>query len=144
MMRVYVNEAFHALGLALRAPKDGDAGYDLYAVESVEIGAGARALIPTGIHVEIPAGYVGLVKDRSSVAVAGLHCMAGVIDAAYRGEIKILLLNTNNTPYHVIAGQKIAQMIVVPYYAQAVESVETLEALSQTERGADGFGSTGR
>lgn len=143
-MRVYVNEAFRALGLELRAPKDGDAGYDLYALDAVEIKAGERALIPTGVHVEIPMGYVGLVKDRSSMAVAGLHCMAGVIDAAYRGEIKILLLNTNAAPYQVTTGQKIAQMIVVPYYAQSIETVESLEALSQTERGAGGFGSTGR
>lgn len=143
-MRVYVNEAFRALGVTLRAPQDGDAGYDLYAVDAVEIAAGERALIPTGVHVEIPTGYVGIIKDRSSMALAGLHCMAGVIDAAYRGEIRILLLNTNKTPYHVTTGQKIAQMLVVPYYGQVLETVETLEALSATERGAGGFGSTGR
>lgn len=143
-MRVYVNDVFRALGLTFRAPNAGDAGYDLYAVESVEIAAGGRELIPTGLHVEIPAGYVGLVKDRSSMAVAGLHTMAGVIDAAYRGEVKILLLNTNSEPYRVEAGQKIAQMLIVAYYAQAVETVETLDALTSTERGAGGFGSTGR
>lgn len=143
-MRVYVNEAFRTLGLKLSAPKPGDAGYDLFALESVSLPAGQRGLIPTGVHVEIPAGYVGLIKDRSSMAVAGLHTMAGVIDASYRGEIKIVLLNTNVEAYQVTAGQKIAQMIVVPVYTEALEITDSLESLSITERGAGGFGSTGR
>ncbi|HRL11013.1 MAG TPA: dUTP diphosphatase [Aggregatilineales bacterium] len=143
-MRVYVNETFLALGLTLTAPRPGDAGYDLYAVETLQIVPGGRGLIPTGVHVEIPEGYVGLVKDRSSMALKGLHTMAGVVDAGYRGEIKIVLLNTTGEPVTIDAGQKVAQMIVVPVYTQALETVESLEALSATERGAGGFGSTGR
>jgi dUTP pyrophosphatase len=143
-MRVYVNETFLALGLTLTAPRPGDAGYDLYAVETLQIVPGGRGLIPTGVHVEIPEGYVGLVKDRSSMALKGLHTMAGVVDAGYRGEIKIVLLNTTGEPVTIDARQKVAQMIVVPVYTQALETVESLEALSATERGAGGFGSTGR
>ena len=143
-MRVYVDERFKALGLSFSAPRTGDAGYDLFAVESVTVKAGERALISTGIHMEIPEGYVGLVKDRSSIAVAGLHTMAGVIDAAYRGEVRVLLLNTNATDYHIEAGQKIAQVVVLPAFVEAVQTVDSLEALSTTERGAGGFGSTGK
>jgi dUTP pyrophosphatase len=143
-MRVYVNETFRGLGLTLSAPRAGDAGYDLFAVEAVTVAAGQRGLIPTGVHVEIPDRWVGLVKDRSSMALKGLHTLAGVVDAGYRGEIKVVILNTTTEPVTIEVRQKVAQMIVVPVYTQALDVVETLEALSATERGAGGFGSTGR
>jgi dUTP pyrophosphatase len=102
-----------------------------------------RALIETGLHLEIPMGYVGLVKDRSSIASAGLHTMAGVIDASYRGEVKVLMVNLSDAPYTVSVGQKIAQLVVMPIYAQSVDIVETLDDLTETARGDGGFGSTG-
>ena len=143
-MRVFFTDAFRRQNLTFTAPRAGDAGYDVYALEAATITPGGRALIPTGLHVEIPDGYVGLIKDRSSMAVGGIHTMAGVIDSAYRGELKILLLNTNPAEYSVKVGQKIAQLIVVPYHDSAVEVVEQLEQLSVSDRGQGGFGSTGQ
>ncbi len=143
-MRVFFSDEFRAANLTFAAPKPGDAGYDLYALDSCVIESGERAMIRTGLHVEIPDGYVGLIKDRSSMAAAGLHTMAGVIDSSYRGELKIILLNTNKTEYTISTGQKIAQMLVIRYYAEAVQVVDQLEQLSSSERGAGGFGSTGK
>jgi len=142
-MRVFFSDAFRRQNLTFTAPRNGDAGYDLYALEAATLTAGSRMLIPTGLHVEIPEGYVGLVKDRSSMAVAGVHTMAGVIDSSYRGELKILLLNTNPADYTVKIGQKIAQLIVVPYYGHTVEVVDQLDQLTSSDRGQSGFGSTG-
>lgn len=142
-MRVYKNEKLKALDIDFASPRLGDAGYDLYSIGEYTVAPQARVLVETGLHLEIPLGYVGLVKDRSSVASAGLHTMAGVIDASYRGELKILLLNVGQETYTIKVGQKIAQMIVVPVYTDAIEVVETLEILSDTERGTGGFGSTG-
>ena len=142
LMRVYFTDEFRRQQSTFSAPRPGDAGYDLRALEAVALAPGSRTLIATGICVEIPAGCVGLIKDRSSMALAGLHTMAGVIDASYRGEIKVLLLNTGNL-YQISSGQKIAQLIVVPCYSQPLEPVATLEALSASERGQAGFGSTG-
>ena len=146
-MRVYLNDAFRMmaddLNIAFAAPADGDAGYDLYATETISIPPGGRGSVPTGIHIEIPPGYVGLVKDRSSVASAGIHTLAGVIDAGYRGEIKLVLLNTNTESISIERGRKIAQMLIVAYYAESVEAVATLDDLSGTKRGQGGFGSTG-
>ncbi|HEX2619194.1 MAG TPA: dUTP diphosphatase [Phototrophicaceae bacterium] len=143
-MRVYLSEAFKELNIQFREPKPGDAGYDLYSVEHHAIRPGGRALIKTGIHVEVPEGYVGLMKDRSSMALAGLHTMGGVIDSSYRGELMVILLNTNEDIYHVQVGQKIAQMVVIPCYTQPIQAVASAEELSETERGSSGFGSTGQ
>ena len=142
-MRVYKNEKLQALGIDFVAPRLGDAGYDVYAVETCVFMPMERALIETGLHLEIPTGYVGLVKDRSSIASAGLHTMAGVIDASYRGEVKVLMINLSDAPYTVSVGQKIAQLVVMPIYAQSVDVVETLDDLTETARGDGGFGSTG-
>lgn len=143
-MRVFFSPEFRERNLKFAAPKPGDAGYDLYALEGCTLPPGERALIRTGLHVEIPNQHVGLIKDRSSMALAGLHVMGGVIDSSYRGELKILLLNTNQTEYAVSPGQKIAQMVVVSYYAEPVTVVDQLEQLSESDRGASGFGSTGQ
>ncbi len=143
-MRVYKNEKLQALNIDFSAPRDGDAGYDLYSIGEYTIPPQGRVLVETGLHVEIPHNYVGLVKDRSSVASAGLHTMAGVIDSSYRGEVKILLLNVGQEAYTISVGQKIAQMVVIPVYVEAVDVLDSLEALTDTERGAGGFGSTGK
>ena len=142
-MRVYRNKKLRALGIEFAAPRAGDAGYDLFVVEGCRIEPGQRALLETGLHLEIPAGFVGLVKDRSSMAAAGLHTLAGVIDSAYRGELKILLVNLTDDTVHISAGQKIAQLLILPVTSPAVEYVDSLDDLSSTERGAGGFGSTG-
>lgn len=142
-MRVYRNEKLRALGIEFRAPRAGDAGYDLCAIAARRVESGQRALVDTGLHLEIPPGYVGLVKDRSSVASAGIHTLAGVIDSAYRGELKILIANLGDSPYQIREGQKIAQLLILPVYGEAVNYVDSLADLTSSERGAGGFGSTG-
>lgn len=142
-MRVYLTEAFRALGLSFSAPRPGDAGYDLYAVEPATLAPGAQAAIRTGIHVELPPGFVGIIKDRSSMALRGIHTYGGVIDSSYRGELKVILNNLSETAQTIAPGQKFAQMVIIAHYAEPVEVVRSLEALSNSDRGEGGFGSTG-
>lgn len=118
-----------------------DAGMDLYSCETIIVQPGERKLIPTGIAMAIPIGYVGLIWDKSGIAANhGLKTMAGVIDSGYRGEIKILIHNLSNQPYTVQAGTKVAQMLIQPVVQD--EIVEVAE-LGDTSRGEGGFGSTG-
>lgn len=119
----------------------GDAGADLRAVETRVIAPRSRELIATGIRLEIPEGYAGLIWPRSGLAVKlGLDCGAGVIDSHYRGEIKVLLFNHSDTEIHIQSGDRIAQLII-----QKVETVEFKfsDQLSETARNTMGFGSTG-
>lgn len=120
----------------------GDAGFDLYAIESVSIPVGARVLVSTGIAIEIPDGYVGLIWDKSGLSmVHGLKNLGGVVDAGYRGEIKAGMINLSNEDYTITAGHKVAQMLI-----QKVEHAEIKEVteLSDSTRGHGGFGSTGK
>ncbi|KIE50190.1 MAG: deoxyuridine 5'-triphosphate nucleotidohydrolase [marine actinobacterium MedAcidi-G2B] len=126
--------------------KEGDAGADLVANENVMLPpAGGRALISTGVAIAIPEGYAGFVQPRSGLAAKhGVTCLntPGLIDSGYRGELKVLLVNTDpETPFAVVKGERIAQLVI-----QRVESVEFIEveALSDSDRGSGGFGSTGR
>ncbi|MEO2043899.1 MAG: dUTP diphosphatase [Nitrospinaceae bacterium] len=119
----------------------GDAGADLRAAEPKIIAPRSRELIATGISLELPVGYVGLIWPRSGLAVKrGLDCGAGVIDSHYRGEIKVLLFNHSATEIRIQLGDRIAQLIV-----QKVETVEFKfsDRLSETVRNTSGFGSTG-
>jgi len=119
-----------------------DAGLDLFAAEKIVISAGSRALISTGIAMEIPDGFVGLIWDKSGIATKhGLKTLAGVVDAGYRGDVKVGLVNLSNTDYNIEIGDKIAQMLI-----QKVEHINITEItkLSDTSRGANGFGSTGK
>jgi len=123
----------------------GDAGLDLYAREDALLTAGGgRALVPTGISIAIPVGYCGLVMPRSGLALKhGISVVnaPGLIDAAYRGEIKVILLNTDpSEPFHVHRGDRIAQLVV-----QRVEEVawQEVEQLDGDDRGG-GFGHSGR
>jgi dUTP pyrophosphatase len=122
-----------------------DAGCDLFAREPVVLASGGgRALVPTGLALAIPPGYVGFVMPRSGLALrSGITCLntPGVIDPQYRGELKVLLVNTDpESDYLVRRGDRIAQLVV-----QKVESVDWLEVdeLDATARDAFGFGSTG-
>jgi dUTP pyrophosphatase len=120
------------------------AGLDLYADADVLVSSGASVMLGTGIAIEIPMNHVGLVAIRSSVGKAGvaLANSVGVIDSDYRGELKLCLTYTAGSGGHYIRkGQAIAQLIVTPYHH--VELVE-VDALSTTDRGAGGFGSTGK
>ena len=122
-----------------------DAGLDLYALEPVELWAGARAAVRTGIAVEIPPGQAGLVLPRSGLAERhgiALVNAPGLIDSGYRGELRVLLLNTDpDRAFTVQAGDRIAQLVLVRIETPdiVVESPE----LTRSERGAEGFGSSG-
>jgi dUTP pyrophosphatase len=123
---------------------DDDAGLDLRAVEPATLGPGERGMIGTGIAVEIPAGHAGLVLPRSGLAMRHGISMVnapGLIDAGYRGELRVLLLNTDRErPFDVEPGDRIAQLLVVPFAeARPVEVAE----LSASLRGSGGFGSSG-
>jgi dUTP pyrophosphatase len=123
---------------------DSDAGLDLYALEGGTIASGARAAVATGIAVEIASGQAGLVLPRSGLALrhgVALVNAPGLIDAGYRGEVKVLLLNTDpDKPFAYAAGDRIAQLLLVAIETPAVEEVP---ALAASERGAGGFGSSG-
>ena len=122
----------------------GDAGFDLSACEEITIGVGERAAVGTGIAVEIPDGHAGLVVPRSGLALRHGISMVnspGVIDAGYRGEVRLLLLNTDDaSAFTVEPGMRVAQLLVVPL--ADIELIETDEATA-TDRGVGGFGSSG-
>jgi dUTP pyrophosphatase len=139
---------FTRLSPAARPPArahDGDAGVDLHACEAAVLAPGERASVGTGIAVAIPEGHAGLVLPRSGLAARhgiALVNAPGLIDSGYRGELRVLLLNTDRErPFEVAPGDRIAQLVVVR--AEAPEIIEA-EALDETARGAGGFGSSGR
>ena len=122
----------------------GDAGLDVYSVEEAVLGPGERASVGTGIAVEIPDGQAGLVLPRSGLAARhgiALVNAPGLIDSGYRGEIRVLLLNTDREAAFTVArGERIAQLVLVR--VQTPEVVE-VDELALSERGAGGFGSSG-
>ena len=122
---------------------DGDAGLDLAACERVELGPGERALVPTGLAVAIPEGYAGFVQPRSGLAARhGISIVntPGLVDSGYRGELKVILLNTDAAePFVVEPGMRIAQLVVLP--VPGLHLVE-VEELPESERGVRGFGSS--
>ena len=122
----------------------GDAGLDLRALDEATLAPGERAAIRTGIAVEIPAGHAGLVLPRSGLALRNgiaLVNAPGLVDSGYRGELRVLLLNTDRAaPFAIVAGDRIAQLMVVR--AETLSVVEAQE-LSVSARGAGGFGSSG-
>lgn len=121
----------------------GDAGMDLCSVEAKTVEPRGRALVKTGLAIELPAGFEAQVRPRSGLALKhGITVLnaPGTIDSGYRGEVGVILYNTSDVPFNVEAGMRIAQMVIA-----RVESVVVLEIdeLSDTERGEGGFGSTG-
>ncbi len=123
----------------------GDAGLDLYACEAAHIGPGERWSVGTGVAVEIPAGHAGLILPRSGLAKRNgiaLVNSPGLIDAGYRGELRVLLLNTDPAEiFRVEPGDRIAQLVISPIVlAEPIEA----EALAESVRGDGGFGSSGR
>ncbi|HKH65696.1 MAG TPA: dUTP diphosphatase [Solirubrobacterales bacterium] len=124
---------------------EGDAGLDLYACEAAHIGPGERWSVGTGVGVEIPEGHAGLVLPRSGLAREhgiSLVNAPGLIDSGYRGELRVLLLNTDPAEtFRVEAGDRIAQLVLTPIaIAEPVEAA----ALTESSRGTSGFGSSGR
>ena len=124
---------------------EGDAGLDLYACEAAHIGPGERWSVGTGIAVEIPAGHAGLVLPRSGLAKKhgiALVNSPGLIDAGYRGEVRVLLLNTDPAEtFRVEPGDRIAQLVIAPV---AIAAPTEAESLTDSARGDGGFGSSGR
>ena len=118
----------------------GDAGLDLFSVADRDLAPGEVFAVPTGVQVAVPPGHVGLVWDKSGISLKGVHRLAGVIDAGYRGEIQVVMINLGGTPFAIRKGMKIAQMLVQP--VTSVTVVES-DALDDTSRGQGGFGSTG-
>lgn len=123
-----------------RAHVNDDAGLDLYAAERKVIRANDRETVSTGTHVQIPRGYVGFLTSKSGLMAKGLTSR-GTIDAGYTGTVQAVLFNHGHKDYIVEKGDKITQMVIVPIVTPMPELVEKLE---ETERGAGGFGSTGR
>ena len=122
---------------------EGDAGMDLAACEAVTIEPGERAVVPTGLAIEIPDGYAGFVQPRSGLAVRhgiGIVNSPGLIDSGYRGEIRVVLINTDREErFTVEPGMRIAQLVIVPVAAARLVEVDELAA---SERGSRGFGSS--
>ena len=140
--------AFRRLVPEARVPtraRDGDAGYDLHAAEPARLGPGERASVGTGIALAIPEGHAGLVLPRSGLATRhgiALVNAPGLIDAGYRGEVRVLLLNTDrDEPFEVAPGDRIAQLVIARVEAPRLEEADELDA---TLRGGAGFGSSGR
>ncbi|MBT9291639.1 dUTP diphosphatase [Prosthecodimorpha staleyi] len=147
--RVEILRLAHAHDLPLPAYQtQGAAGFDLVAAvpadAPVEIAPGSRAMIPTGLVLAIPPGHEGQVRPRSGLAARhGVTVLnsPGTVDSDYRGEVKVILINLGDTAFRVERGERIAQMVVAPVVQVGLAAVETL---GETDRGAGGFGSTGR
>jgi dUTP pyrophosphatase len=118
----------------------GDAGMDLFSCVDATLEPGETKPVPTGIQMAIPAGHVGLVWDKSGISLKGVHRLAGVVDAGYRGEVRVVMVNLGKEPFAVKAGMKIAQMLIQPVEAPSIVESDTLD---DTSRGEGGFGSTG-
>ncbi|HFC76776.1 MAG TPA: dUTP diphosphatase [Candidatus Moranbacteria bacterium] len=118
-----------------------DAGMDIFSIESFVLKPTERRVCKTGVAMKIPKGFVGLIWDKSGIALnGGIKTMGGVIENSYRGEIKIILKNLSNKDYQIKKGDKIAQMLI-----QKIENpiLKEVDELDNTERGQGGFGSTG-
>ena len=143
--RYFRNDLARERGIEIKIPRAEDAGLDLPSLDNITILPGGSAVISTGIHVAIPLNWVGIIKDRSSVASKGGVTAAGVIDSGYRGEVKVLIYNLGKDELTFRPGERIAQLLTIPHmpYDCGIE-VKSLDELGDTERGHGGFGSTGR
>lgn len=119
-----------------------DAGLDLYSRENRVIYPHSSATFDTGVHVEIPRGYVGMIKSKSGLNVKYGLTSEGVIDCGFKGSMRVKLYNHSSEAYTVAAGDKISQLVIMPIIAPELELVKDFGA--ETERGNNGFGSTGR
>lgn len=144
-MRCNMKVIFEKITQSARLPEYAhptDSGMDLFSDEDCIIPAGQRYLVSTGLKMMLPPNTEGQVRSKSGLALKyGLQVLnsPGTIDNNYRGEIKVIMLNTSDTDYHVEKGQKIAQLVVCPFYTCRIET----GVLDETDRNAGGFGSTG-
>ena len=137
-------QLLHPAAVAPERTRPGDAGFDLRAVEEFSLAPGERALVPTGVAIALPPGHAGLVTPRSGLAIKhGISVVngPGLVDPNYRGELKVVLVNLGAETFHGEVGDRIAQLLIVPF---ATPPVQVVDVLDDTERGAAGFGSSGR
>lgn len=143
-VRIEIKKADHALDLPLPAyMSDGASGMDLLAAVETTVPPGERAHIPTGVHVAIPAGFEAQIRPRSGLALhhgVTLLNSPGTIDADYRGEIGVILINLGKEPFTVSRGDRIAQMVIAPVCKAKLAETDTLPG---SDRGKGGFGHTG-
>lgn len=118
-----------------------DAGFDIYAREEKTVPAGSSAIFDTGVHIELPKNTVGMLKSKSGLNVKHGITSEGVIDCGYTGSITVKLYNHSKEDYTVHEGDKISQLVVLPYISLKLEIADELD---KTDRGTGGFGSTGR
>jgi dUTP pyrophosphatase len=139
-----VHVRVHRLDKTVQMPtyaKKGDAAFDLRSAEEVLVKAGHKGLVKTALRIAVPEGYCGLIWDRSGLAAKnGIHCLAGVLDSGYRGEIVVVLHNLGKEDFLIEKNMRIAQMLIQPVDAATLTEVEDLD---DTERGAGGLGHTG-
>lgn len=121
-----------------------DAGFDIRTPIEVVVEPRSSAIIDTGVHMEIPEGYVGMLKSKSGLNVKSGILSEGVIDAGFTGSIVAKLYNNSDTPKHFDKGDKITQIVIMPIPFVELEEVDNLGEFEASERGADGFGSSGR
>lgn len=118
-----------------------DAGFDLYAIEDAQLETLTPVLISTGISMEIPQGFFGSIRDRSGLGSKGIHVCGGVVDSSYRGNVKVVLVNSSIHNYYIHKGDRIAQIIIQPCLLPEIIEVDEL---TPSNRGEGGFGSTGK
>lgn len=129
-------------GAQIDAPAhEGDAGYDIHTRDYRVVSGFGSAEFDTGVHIEIPRGYVGLLKSKSGLNVKNGITGEGVIDSGYTGSIRVKLYNNSNSSYRFYPGDKLIQLLIVPVITP---TLEIAEELGESDRGDDGFGSTGR
>ena len=124
------------------------AGLDLRAniQQDIVLNPGQRTLVPTGLHIQLPVGYEAHIRPRSGLAIKhGITCLnsPGTIDADYRGDVGVILINHGTEPFVIKQGERIAQMVIAKHETAEWESVESIDQLEDTERGSDGYGHTG-
>ena len=143
MIKYHLKNYAMDVGCKFEKPNEGDAGYDIYAAENSFVLSVATPVY-TGLRLEIPHGHVGIIKDRSSIAIDNVITHAGVIDSSYRGEIIVIMSTLGvDDVAAIVSGQKIAQLLIVPVLSTYGTKSVSLDELTQTERGDKGFGSTG-
>ena len=120
--------------------REGDACMDMFALKDDTIYAGCTGIIPTGIAVEIPEGYEGKVRGRSGLNARGMQVQIGTIESSYRGDVGIILHNSTTTHFNVTKGMRLGQFTIKPVYTIKLKEVEEL---TNTERGTNGYGSSG-
>lgn len=118
-----------------------DAGYDLYTPDRVIVPAGGSAIIDTGVHIQLPPGTAGLLVSKSGLNVKHDITSTGLIDSGYTGSIRVKLYNHGDNDYYIAAGEKVSQLVVIKVLDVSMHEVDTLDT---SERGDNGFGSTGR